>query len=231
MSDPSPDTPEIDVLAQRPGAVSVDLDGELQLAKLQQMFAGCEAEPVRYRQWEVEGHLGAGGMGRVYLARHLELDRRVALKLVKPGLSGDDQVLALRVIREAQALARVNHDNVLAIHQVDRSGERTVIEMEYVEGETMRSWQSAPERGWRALVAAYASAGDGLAAVHDAGLLHRDIKPDNLLVGPDGKIKVADLGLAIAASAAAGREAAPDLHPRRSCPQRGTLRGCRCQTA
>lgn len=198
MSPTPPESPELELPDVAPP--SVDIDGELHLAELQQAFAGAEAKPVRYRQWEVEKLLGTGGMGRVYLARHLALDRRVALKIVAQTRGANEEAQALRVIREAQALARVKHQNVLAIHQVDTSGERTVIEMEYVEGSTLQTWQADPGRDWRTIVEAYADAADGLAAIHAAGLLHRDIKPTNLLVDADNRVKVADLGLAIAAS-------------------------------
>jgi hypothetical protein len=203
MTTPSTSTTDdIPVPAQRPEHGSVDLDGELQLASLRRRFVGGSDEPVSYRKWDVERRLGSGGMGAVYLARNRELDRRVALKVVKPGQTGDAKAKAMRLIREAQALARIDHANVLRIHQVDTSGQQAVIEIEYVDGQTMREWQSQPERNWRTLVAAYVAAGQGLAAIHRAGILHRDIKPDNLLVDSNDRVKVADLGLAVAARSA-----------------------------
>lgn len=196
---------------ERPGEVSIDLDEELHLAKLRVEFGGEDPLPVEFRQWEVERRLGSGGMGVVYLARHLELGRRVALKILKP-TGGDAALSSARFIREAQALARVQHDNVLQIHQVDTSGSRAVIELEYIDGLTLRAWQSQPGRGWRTIVAAYASVGDGLAALHQAELLHRDIKPDNLLMDGSDRVKIVDLGLAVAIrrakDAAADRSAA-----------------------
>ncbi len=179
----------------RPDDVSVDIDGELHLGTLLEQFADGDPPSVDFRQWEVERRLGSGGMGTVYLARHKQLRRRVALKVLKSSLG---EAAATRFIREAQALARIRHDNVLQIHQVDTSGRRAVIEMEYIEGPTLRVWQSQPGRSWRAIVSAYSDAGDGLMALHRAGILHRDIKPDNLLIDAGIRVKIVDLGLAVA---------------------------------
>lgn len=176
--------------------VSVDLDAELHVAKLRTELAGDASTWIHYRQWDVERRLGSGAMGVVYLARHRELGRRVALKILKR-TSGDEDVNMARFIREARAMAHVRHDNVLQIYQVDTTGTRAVIEMEYLDGPTMRTWQSEPGRSWREIVAAYASVGDGLSALHRAELVHRDIKPDNLLRDMNGRVKIADLGLAV----------------------------------
>lgn len=169
-----------------------DIDRLLALASLRQELAGVPTAPVRFRQWEVERRLGRGGMGAVYLARHCRLGRRVALKLLRPSSERD--------LREAQALATIRHKNVVQIHQVDTAGDRTVIEMEFIDGPTLRTWASAAGRSWREIVGAYADAGDGLAAIHKAGLLHRDIKPDNLVRDAEGHVKIVDLGLAVSSA-------------------------------
>lgn len=182
---------------ERPLDVSVDLDGGLHRAKMLAEFADEPAVPLDFRQWRVEQSLGTGGMGKVYLATHKQLGRRVALKVLKP-VAEDSELSTARLIREAQAMARVRHDNVLQVHHVDTSGERAVIEMEYIEGPTLRAWQSAPGRNWRTIVEAYLGVADGLAALHAADILHRDIKPDNLLVDTGDRVKIGDLGLAIA---------------------------------
>ncbi|MCE9577862.1 MAG: tetratricopeptide repeat protein [Deltaproteobacteria bacterium] len=142
--------------------------------------------------YRVERAIGEGGMGIVYLARDLRLDRDVALKVGRQV----SVVSLLRLEREAAALARLSHPNVVVVYQVGESGGRVFLAMEYVPGGTARAWLEARPRTWREIVALYAAAGDGLAAAHDAGLIHRDFKPDNVLVGDDGRPRVADFGLA-----------------------------------
>ncbi|MEX1367445.1 MAG: protein kinase [Nannocystaceae bacterium] len=173
-----------------------NIDAQLQLAKLRRQLAGVEVEPVRFRRWEIERRLGKGGMGSVYLARDPKLDRQVALKVLNAGRGEEHSANDQRLQREAQALARIRHPHVVRVHHVDLERGRTVIEMEYVQGSTLRQWQEQP-RPWREVVRVYAQAGQGLAAIHAAGLVHRDIKPDNLLRADDGEVKVVDLGLAV----------------------------------
>ncbi|MCE9579766.1 MAG: serine/threonine-protein kinase [Deltaproteobacteria bacterium] len=159
----------------------------------------------------VDGHyrvlraLGEGGMGVVYLARDLRLGRDVALKL---GRAVTSEALA-RLAREAAALARLSHPNVVVVHEVGEVHGRVYLAMEHVAGGTLRAWMSAP-RSWRAIVAMFAAAGDGLAAAHEAGLVHRDFKPDNVLVGEDGRPRVADFGLARAPGDASASDADAD---------------------
>jgi tetratricopeptide (TPR) repeat protein len=138
---------------------------------------------------------GAGGMGVVYRAYDPELDRRVALKVMQPR-AGESVGGHSRMLREAQALARLAHPNVVAVYDVGSVGERVFIAMELVEGETLSSWLRGRKRGWREIVAVFAAAGHGLAAAHAAGIIHRDFKPGNVLVGKDGRARVLDFGLA-----------------------------------
>ncbi len=142
-------------------------------------------------QYLVERTAGVGGMGVVYLARDQRLERPVAIKL---GAARSAVGLA-RLQREAGALAKLSHPNVVVVYQVGEHDGRVYIAMEYVAGGTARSWVMAQPRGWREVIALYAAAGDGLAAAHAAGLIHRDVKPDNVLVGDDGRPRVADFGL------------------------------------
>ncbi len=139
--------------------------------------------------------LGKGGMGVVYAAYDEDLDRRVAVKLLHTARQ-QDQELRLRIVREAQALARVSSPNVVHVYEVGEIESEMFIAMEFVNGTTLTRWQSAESRSWQETLQMYLGAGQGLLAAHQAGLTHRDFKPDNVLVGSDGTPKVADFGLA-----------------------------------
>jgi len=135
--------------------------------------------------------IGAGGMGAVYRARDRRLDRRVALKL---GLRGTDLA---RARREAVALARLAHPNVVTIHEVGEHAGAPFVAMELCTGGTARAW--VRDRPWREVLGLYLAAGRGLAAAHAAGLVHRDVKPDNLVLSREReqlRVKVVDFGLA-----------------------------------
>ncbi len=144
-------------------------------------------------RYVVLDRIGAGGMGVVYSAYDPDLNRKVALKLVRPRLGPDDQV---RTLREAQALARLQHPNVVTLHDVGSFEERVFLAMELVDGVNLRGWWEAAERSWREVVSVFIAAGEGLAAAHDKQLVHRDFKPGNVLVGNDGRVRVTDFGLA-----------------------------------
>jgi len=139
--------------------------------------------------------LGMGGMGVVYTAYDPELDRKVAIKLLQaPERGATDQAWLLR---EAQAMARLAHPNVIAVHDVGTlPGNRVFVAMELVAGPTLRAWIKAQPRAWREVIHVMRQAGAGLAAAHHVGLVHRDFKPDNVLVGDDGRVRVMDFGLA-----------------------------------
>ncbi|MEO6771599.1 MAG: tetratricopeptide repeat protein [Kofleriaceae bacterium] len=136
--------------------------------------------------------LGLGGMGVVYRAYDPDLDRRVALKLVR-AVSAD---ATARLVREAQALAKVSDPNIVQIFDVGVFGETVFIAMELVEGRTLSRWTRETKPAWRPLLAHLIEAGRGLAAAHAAGLVHRDFKPQNVIVGEDGRVRVLDFGVA-----------------------------------
>jgi tetratricopeptide (TPR) repeat protein/predicted Ser/Thr protein kinase len=138
--------------------------------------------------------LGAGGMGLVYASYDGELDRKVALKILRPGSTADD--LRARVQREAQALARLNHPNVITIYEVGTFQEQLFLSMELVEGATLRDWLHEKKRKLQEVLDVFLQAGNGLAAAHRAGVVHRDFKPDNVMVGKDGRVRVTDFGVA-----------------------------------
>ena len=148
----------------------------------------------RYR---VTGTRGAGGMGVVLGAYDPQLDRQVALKLLRPDLDGDaPEKGKLRLVREAQLMARVRHPNVVTVHDVVLEHERVFIAMELVEGQTLREWLEAKPRSVSEVLQVFRAAGLGLAAAHKAGVVHRDFKPDNVLVDGSGQVLVSDFGLA-----------------------------------
>ncbi len=131
-------------------------------------------------------------MGVVLLATHLALDRQVALKVHR----ADNPADVSRLAREAKALAKVQHPNVVGIYDVRESGGSLFIAMEYVEGESARRWMTRTELSWRTRLGVCLEAARGLHAAHQAGLVHRDFKPENILIGADGRVVVADFGLA-----------------------------------
>jgi eukaryotic-like serine/threonine-protein kinase len=149
--------------------------------------------------------LGQGGAGAVFAAHDSYLNRRVALKFLRnkraqgyPGLWHE------RLLREAKAMARLSHANVVTLYDVCVSSQDDVfLAMELVEGGTLTSWLQERPRGWREVVAMLCDAGEGLAAAHRAGMIHRDFKPDNVLLGTDGRPRVTDFGLARSAQAIA----------------------------
>ncbi len=163
--------------------------------------------------------LGQGGMGVVYRAYDPQLNRRVALKLIRAEAASVEGYRA-RLLREAQAMARLSHPNVVTVHDAATLGDRLFIAMELVEGSTLREWARSQPRTWRQVVGVFLAAGRGLAAAHAAGLVHRDFKPENVLVGEDGAVRVTDFGLAAledappesdtASSTSSGPELSPD---------------------
>jgi tetratricopeptide (TPR) repeat protein/predicted Ser/Thr protein kinase len=141
--------------------------------------------------------IGSGGMGVVYAAYDPELDRKLAIKLMRAQPSFDDSTSGkARLLREAQALARLSHPNVVTVHDVGTLGDDVFIAMEYIEGRTLRQWLTVEARPWREILGVFSLAGRGIAAAHAAGIVHRDFKPDNVLVANNGRVCVLDFGLA-----------------------------------
>jgi tetratricopeptide (TPR) repeat protein len=161
----------------------------------------------RLGRYVIEGQLGQGGMGTVFTARDPDLDRKVAVKVLHAAAAASDTTEGpQRLLREAQAMARLSHPNVVAVHDVGVVGSRLFIAMELVEGSDLRAWLATP-RSWRAVVEVFVAAGAGLAAAHDAGIIHRDFKPDNVFIARNGRVLVGDFGIAAATTAAASSTA------------------------
>ncbi|HEY1548313.1 MAG TPA: serine/threonine-protein kinase [Kofleriaceae bacterium] len=137
--------------------------------------------------------LGSGGMGVVYAAYDPNLDRKVALKLLSTPVAGSEEA-RIRMLREAQAMARIDHPNVLRVYEAGQLGDQIYIAMEFAPGGTLRKWATVP-RSQSEIMTAYMQAGRGLAAAHAASLVHRDFKPDNVMLLDDGHVRVSDFGL------------------------------------
>ncbi|MFV8753756.1 tetratricopeptide repeat protein [Nannocystaceae bacterium ST9] len=171
--------------------------------------------PDRLGRYLIVDQLGEGGMGVVYRAYDPELDRKVAIKLLR----GQTSALARsRLLREAQAMAKLSHANVVPVFDVGTWEDQVFVAMDYVPGSTLRAWLDAEPRDWRSVVEVFVAAGRGLAAAHAQGIVHRDFKPDNVLVSepstPAGerRVLVLDFGLAkgIAGDDARSEEVDPD---------------------
>jgi WD40 repeat protein/predicted Ser/Thr protein kinase len=157
--------------------------------------------PIKIGRFTIVRELGAGGMGVVYVAYDEQLDRRLAVKLLRGASPSSDA--SRRLEREAQAMARLSHPNVVIVHDSGIFEGQVFVAMEFVEGQDLRGWLKSEPRTWRAIIDVFRQAGEGLAAAHDGGIVHRDFKPDNVLVGNDGRVRVADFGLAHAFDAPA----------------------------
>ena len=202
-------------------AGSVDeLEEQRMLAKIEQRMFERPAAPLRLSRYLLLNPLGSGGAGVVYDGYDPELARRVAIKVLRPDRRNTDAAVRSRVrfVREAQSIARLSHPNVIAVYDVgtystaeleagmasaesmprDPSSDDAVfIVMEVVDGADARSWLDEKSRSWREVLDVFIAAGKGLAAAHDAGVIHRDFNPGNVLVGKDGRVKVLDFGLAL----------------------------------
>jgi eukaryotic-like serine/threonine-protein kinase len=148
----------------------------------------------RLGRYEIEYLIGRGGMGEVYAAYDPNLDRPVAVKVLLAGVHGEAHTA--RLVREAQALARLQHPNVVAVYDAGEDGGHVFLAMQYVEGETLAVHLRGAERTWKQVLELFLAAGRGLAAAHVAGVVHRDFKPSNVMVDRAGLVAVTDFGLA-----------------------------------
>lgn len=162
-----------------------------------------KAPPARVGRYVLAGRVGHGGLGEVFAARDTELDRTVAIKLPRTGRRSS---AVDRMLDEARAMARVSSPNVVEVFDVGVVDGQVFIAMEFIEGMTLDRWCSE-RRLTQDVVGAFAAAGRGLFAAHQAGLVHRDFKPSNVLVGRDGTVRVTDFGLATAVDTGVGNKA------------------------
>ena len=171
------------------------LDAAVRLARIRQrMFA--RLEPATIAQYHVVRRIGGGAMGLVFAAWDPSLDRPVAIKVLRDPVEGGGEELRT----EAQALARLGHPNVVAVFEVGDHDGQLYLAMEYIDGQTLREWASqwreTKRRDWAALRDIFAQVAHGLGAAHAAGVVHRDVKPDNIMIDADGRVRIMDFGLA-----------------------------------
>jgi len=179
------------------------------------LAAAVPAAPGSIGRYQILGILGSGGMGVVYDAYDPDLDRRVALKLVRaPG----DHASA-RLADEARAMARLAHPNVVAVYDVGVFDDAVFVAMERIEGHALGDWLASAEHTPAAIVDAFVAAGRGLVAAHAVGVVHGDVKPDNILVGVDGRVRVTDFGLARRSESDASRPGVLAGTPRYMAPE------------
>jgi len=172
------------------GVVSRELDELLGLIE----NPATHATASKIGRFTVLAELGAGGMGVVYTAYDDDLDRKVAIKLV--GAASASARSHVMIQREAQAMARLSHPNVVQVYEVGQHNGAVFVAMEFIDGQTLGAWCDGETRSWREVLEVYIQAGQGLAAAHAADLVHRDFKPANTMVGSDGRVCVLDFGLA-----------------------------------
>jgi len=189
-----PDPDSVERAAMRPEASeSGPLDWRRELVR-SRMFPRLEKAP-RIGRYRVLRKLGRGGMGTVVAAHDETLDRSVALKLLHDDLAAKPRQRH-RLLREAQAMARVSHPNVVTVYEADVFDDQLYIAMELVDGLTLDAWQRKSPRSWRECFDAYVQAGRGLEAAHEQMLVHRDFKPGNCIIDAAGRVRVLDFGLA-----------------------------------
>ena len=216
---------------ERPGFLETNCAGDAELRKEVQALLDSAEKPIDFLQepvleaahqmvaedarravvpgtllshYKVISLLGAGGMGEVYVAEDLQLRRKVALKMLSPSLTRDERGLR-RFEHEAQAASALNHPNILTIFEFDQADGLHFIASELIEGETLRQKVAKGKLDLKTTVDIAIQIASALAAAHDGGIVHRDIKPDNVIVRSDGLVKVLDFGIAKLAESRAGR--------------------------
>ena len=179
----------------RDAVIAVTRSGEGVAAELAET-APLPAPGARVGRFVVLHPVGAGAMGVVYAAHDPELDRKVAIKLLRPDVSADSDRARERVLSEAQSMARLSHPNVVTVYEVGTHGDDVFVAMELVDGSSLRAWLEEAPRSTAEILRVLGEAGRGLLAAHDGGLVHRDFKPDNVVVDSSGRARVTDFGLA-----------------------------------
>lgn len=181
--------PEVGLLATHFGG-KAPLSERFRRAQLRAQMFGDPGETLSIGRYQVMARVGSGAMGTVYRATDPSLDREVAVKV----LHRSDETQSARMTIEAKALAKLSHPNVVTVHEVGTEDGQLFVAMEFVRGRTLQAWLEDPSGP--SLIDVFAQAAQGLQAAHDAGIVHRDFKPENVIVGDDGRVRVLDFGMA-----------------------------------
>ena len=160
------------------------------------MSAVTLSRGAAFGRYTVLDPIGHGPMSEVYAAYDPELDRKVALKILRDGGEGPEAPGRSRLLREAKAIAKLRHPNVVVVHEAGTLDERVFLAMEYVEGQTLAAWLADRTHGRQEILEVFIAAGHGVAAARAAGLVGRDFEPQNVMVGRDGSVRVMDFELA-----------------------------------
>lgn len=158
-----------------------------------------EGDPESIGRFPILGRVGQGAMGVVYSAYDERLDRKIAIKLLAAGRELYGTGGYSRLLREAKAMAQISHPNVVQVYEAGIVDDKVFVAMEFLRGPTLRQWQAETFRSWREQLAVHLQAARGLQAAHEVGVVHRDYKPENVIVALDGRVRVLDFGLACAA--------------------------------
>ena len=182
-----------ETLPEQPGDLEVDASATVVGAQPSPDKPGQLPAGTMVDRFLITGLVGQGAMGVVYEAYDPRLDRRIALKLLRYGGRGEAEG---RFLREAQALARLSHPNVVQVHDVGAWQGKAYIALELIKGRSLHEWLKERPRSTSDILQVLRAAGRGLAAAHHAGIVHRDFKPANVMVGEDGRARVLDFGVA-----------------------------------
>lgn len=205
MADSTPDEVTARIVAA--GDKPVDGDAKRVRADVERKLFGSALDPVKVGRYVLLDRVGTGGLGMVYAAYDPKLDRRVALKLLHAG--HEDEEARQRLLREARSLAKLAHPNVVAVFDAGLEGTRLFLAMELVVGVSLDKWMRDQKRGWREVFRVLLAAAHGLEAAHRGGIVHRDFKPANVILGDDGRVRVLDFGLARSTAALNAANARP----------------------
>lgn len=178
-----------------PEPVNEEFEHRLMRARVSEKLLGISIETIRVGRFELESCLGKGGMGEVWRAYDPELERRVALKLLRPDIVCAGAQVNAQLRREARALARLQHPNVVRVFEVVEAQQMGLV-MELISGSTVAAWLRECRPGWSEVLDVFLQAAKGLQAAHEVGIAHRDFKPSNILIDERGQVLVADFGLA-----------------------------------